>query len=61
MGIFDKFKSHGQNKDKQKKMSDTVERQVNKRTGNKYEDQVDAAQQQVEGRLGMDRDRPDQQ
>lgn len=65
MGIFDRFKSHGQHKDKgtdkREQMSDTVERQANERTGNKYEDQIDAAQQQAEGRLGMDRDRPDQQ
>ncbi|MFE6285915.1 antitoxin [Streptomyces sp. NPDC057877] len=61
MGIFDRFKSHGQGKEKQQKMSDTVERQANEKTGGKYEDQIDTAQQQVEGRLGMDRDRPDQQ
>ena len=41
-------------------MSDAAERKANERTGNKYESQVDDAQQRIEGQLGMDRDRPDQ-
>ncbi|WLW54465.1 antitoxin [Streptomyces sp. YU58] len=59
MGIFDKLKNQmkgGKGKD----MSDAAERKVNERTGNKYESQVDDAQQRVEGQLGMDRDRPPQ-
>ncbi|MEU1053333.1 antitoxin [Streptomyces sp. NPDC005876] len=64
MGIFDKVKSMaGKDKEKSRKLSDTAERQVNQRTGGKYEKQVDAAQQQAEGRLGMGHrqggDRPD--
>ncbi|MFI9152749.1 antitoxin [Streptomyces sp. NPDC053367] len=55
MGIFDRFKSHA-SRDKAKGMSDAAEKQVNERTGNKYESQVDAAQRQAERRLGMDRD-----
>ncbi|MGX1131191.1 hypothetical protein RKD49_003381 [Streptomyces glaucescens] len=61
MGIFDRFKSHQASRDKAKQASDAAERKVNERTGNKYEGQVDQAQQRVEGQLGMDRDRPDQQ
>lgn len=60
MGIFDRFKSNRQMQDKAKDMSDAAERKVNERTGNKYENQVDEAQQRVEGQLGMDRDRPEQ-
>jgi hypothetical protein len=60
MGIFDRFKSNRQLQDKAKDMSDAAERKANERTGNKYEGQVDDAQQRIEGRLGMDRDRPDQ-
>jgi hypothetical protein len=60
MGIFDRFKSNRQTQDKSKDMSDTAERKVNDRTGNKYEGQVDDAQQKIEGSLGMDRDRPEQ-
>ncbi|WP_406170097.1 antitoxin [Streptomyces sp. NBC_00996] len=59
MGIFDRFKSrHGQ--DKAKQMSDAAEQDVNKKTGNKYTDRVDDAQQKIEGAMGMDRDRPEQ-
>jgi hypothetical protein len=57
MGIFDRFKSHG--RDKGPKMSDTAEREINKRTGDKYTEQVDKAQQQAEDRMGMRRDDPD--
>ncbi|MHA5049536.1 Rv0909 family putative TA system antitoxin [Streptomyces sp. SD15] len=57
MGIFDKFKSHA--KSKGKNMSDAAERETNERTGGKYTDKVDDAQQKVEGAMGMDRDRPD--
>ncbi|CAM5322148.1 antitoxin [Streptomyces fumanus] len=64
MGILDKMKSMaGKDKEKSRKLSDTAERQVNQRTGGKYEKQVDTAQQQAEDRLGMGRgrggDRPD--
>ncbi|MFJ4686397.1 antitoxin [Streptomyces sp. NPDC091377] len=58
MGIFDRFKSHGQ--DKTKSMSDAAEKKVNEKTGNKYESQVDDAQQKAEGALGVDRERPEQ-
>jgi hypothetical protein len=43
-------------------MSDAGEREINEKTGNKYTDQVDDAQQRIEGAMGMDReptDRPD--
>ena len=60
MGIFDRFKSNRQMQDKAKDMSDAAERKVNERTGNKYENQVDDAQQRIEGQLGMDRDKPEQ-
>ncbi|MCD9875540.1 antitoxin [Streptomyces guryensis] len=60
MGIFDRFKSNRQMQDKAKDMSDAAERKVNERTGDKYENQVDEAQQRIEGQLGMDRDRPEQ-
>jgi hypothetical protein len=60
MGIFDRFKSNRQMQDKTKDMSDMAERKANDRTGNKYESQVDDAQQRIEGSLGMDRDRPEQ-
>jgi hypothetical protein len=55
MGIFDKIKemAHGS---KGKEMSDTAEREANKRTGDKYTGQVDQAQQQMEERLGIDDD-----
>jgi hypothetical protein len=58
MGIFDRFKSQAQNKGKD--MSDTAEKDVNEKTGGKYESQVDQAQQKIEGRMGMDRDRPEE-
>ncbi|MFF8973246.1 antitoxin [Streptomyces sp. NPDC014995] len=57
MGIFDRFRHQG--RDKAKHMSDAAEKKANERTGNKYESQVDSAQQQAERRLGMDEDRPD--
>ncbi|MEU1029625.1 Rv0909 family putative TA system antitoxin [Streptomyces mirabilis] len=60
MGIFDRFKD--QAKSKRKDMSDAGEREINETTGNKYTDQVDDAQQKIEGAMGMDReptDRPD--
>ncbi|SBT94781.1 MT0933-like antitoxin protein [Streptomyces sp. DI166] len=60
MGIFDKFKSNRGMQDKAKDMSDTAEKKVNEKTGNKYESQVDDAQRRGEGALGMDRDRPEQ-
>lgn len=60
MGIFDRFKSNRHAQDKGKQMSDAAEKKANERTGNKYENQVDDAQQRIEGQLGMDRDRPEQ-
>ncbi|CAL9548475.1 hypothetical protein SUDANB145_04373 [Streptomyces sp. enrichment culture] len=64
MGFLDKVKSMaGKDKDRSRKMSDAAEKQVNKRTGGKYEKQVDAAQRQAESRLGMGRrggGKPDQ-
>jgi hypothetical protein len=57
MGILDKMKSMaGKDKDRSRKMSDAAERQVNQRTGGKHEKQVDAAQQQAEGKLGLGRE-----
>ncbi|WP_435615639.1 antitoxin [Streptomyces coelicoflavus] len=57
MGILDKMKSMaGKDKDKSRKVSDAAERQINQRTGGKYEKQVDAAQQQAEDKLGFGRD-----
>ncbi|MFJ7078361.1 antitoxin [Streptomyces sp. NPDC098781] len=60
MGIFDRFKNR-QAQQKAQDMSDAAERQVNERTGNKYESQVDQAQQRMERQAGMDRDKPEQQ
>ena len=60
MGIFDRFKSNRQAHDKAGGMSDAAERKVNEKTGNKYESQVDDAQQRIESQAGMDRDKPDQ-
>ncbi|MEV7420313.1 antitoxin [Streptomyces sp. NPDC089919] len=54
MGIFDKAREMLGGKGKQ--MSDAVEQEVNERTGNKYADQVDKAQQEAERRLGIDDD-----
>lgn len=59
MGIFDKLKSQMKG-NKAQDMSDTAEREVNEKTGNRYAKQVDDAQQRIEGQLGMDRDRPDE-
>jgi hypothetical protein len=59
MGIFDRFK--GQGRDKAKDMSDAAEKKANERTGNKYESQVDSAQQQLHRRAGMDEERPPEQ
>ncbi|MDH6220555.1 antitoxin [Streptomyces pseudovenezuelae] len=60
MGILDRFRSNRQAQDKAKDMSDMAEKKVNEKTGNKYEGQVDQAQQKAEGALGMDRDKPEQ-
>ncbi|MFF3376460.1 antitoxin [Streptomyces sp. NPDC002680] len=63
MGIFDKIKEQMRGKAGQN-ASDTAEKRINEKTGNKYTSQVDDAQQRVEGTIGMDRDRdrdrPDQ-
>ncbi|MBT2480557.1 antitoxin [Streptomyces sp. ISL-94] len=57
MGIFDKAKEMLQGHGKQaKQASDAAERQANQRTGDKYTDQVDQAQQQMERRMGIDDD-----
>ncbi|GAA1426439.1 antitoxin [Streptomyces sp. SBST2-5] len=61
MGIFDKLKGNKAARQKAHQGSDAAEKQINERTGGKYEKQVDTGQQQAEERLGMDRDRPDQQ
>lgn len=55
MGIFDKFKGHGRHR--AGKGSDSPEQRTGEKTGGRYEEQIDAAQQRVEGSLGMDRDR----
>lgn len=54
MGIFDRFKD--QAKAKSKDISDNLEQEANEKTGNKYADQIDKAQQQAEQRLGIDDD-----
>lgn len=54
MGIFDRFRD--QAKAKAKEMSDQVEQEANERTGGKYSDKVDDAQQQMEQKLGIDED-----
>ncbi|MDO0933765.1 antitoxin [Streptomyces sp. DG2A-72] len=59
MGIFEKLRNQVKG-DKAKDMSDTAEQKVNEKTGNKYESQVDQAQQRAEGAMGMDRDKPEQ-
>ncbi|MFE9442424.1 Rv0909 family putative TA system antitoxin [Streptomyces sp. NPDC006602] len=59
MGILDRFKNQAKGR-KGKDMSDAAERKANEKTGNKYESQVDDAQQRMEGQLGMDRDRREQ-
>ncbi|POX57119.1 hypothetical protein C3489_02410 [Streptomyces sp. Ru71] len=61
MGLLDRFRQNKQAQDKAKQMSDAGEKMVNDKTGGKYESQVDAAQRQAEERLGMNRERPDQQ
>jgi hypothetical protein len=61
MGILDRLKSAAQSSKGRKtsgKMSDQAERRIDDRTGGKYTDQVDKAQQQMEDRLGMKRDEP---
>ncbi|TXS76513.1 MULTISPECIES: antitoxin [unclassified Streptomyces] len=57
MGIFDRFKDHARSKGKG--MSDNAERDVNKRTGDKYTGQADDAQQRIEGATGLGGDRPE--
>ncbi|MGY1498376.1 Rv0909 family putative TA system antitoxin [Streptomyces sp. QTS52] len=61
MGILDKFKDQMRGRSGQK-VSDTAEKKVNEKTGDKYTSQVDDAQQRIEGSMGMarDRDRPEQ-
>ncbi|MBA2806733.1 antitoxin [Streptomyces sp. KM273126] len=57
MGIFDRFKNRA-HQDKAKEASDAAERKINERTGDRYADQVDQAQQRVEGSMGIRRDEP---
>ena len=52
MGLLDRFKSNKAMQDKAKGMSDTAEKMINEKTGNKYESQVDQAQQKAEEALG---------
>ncbi|MFI5987882.1 Rv0909 family putative TA system antitoxin [Streptomyces sp. NPDC051555] len=52
MGVFDKFSD--QAKAKGKDISDSLEEEANEKTGNKYTDQIDKAQQQAEQGLGID-------
>ncbi|MFF4321063.1 Rv0909 family putative TA system antitoxin [Streptomyces sp. NPDC001568] len=54
MGIFDKFRD--QAKTKGRDISDNLEQEANEKTGNKYADRIDKAQQQAEQRLGIDDD-----
>ncbi|MGW6710426.1 Rv0909 family putative TA system antitoxin [Streptomyces sp. NPDC054956] len=54
MGIFDRFKDQG--KAKAKDISDNLEAEVNEKTGGKYADKVDQAQQAMEQQLGIDDD-----
>ncbi|MCP3760416.1 Rv0909 family putative TA system antitoxin [Streptomyces sp. NPDC056773] len=54
MGIFDRFKD--QAKTKAKDISDNVEAEANEKTGGKYSEQIDKAQQQMEDKLGIDDD-----
>jgi predicted outer membrane protein len=57
MGIFDKAKQMLQGHGKEaKQVSDAAERKINEKTGGKYTEQVDQAQQQVEKQLGIDDD-----
>ncbi|MFI1357234.1 antitoxin [Streptomyces sp. NPDC020898] len=56
MGILDKIKEQMRGKAGQN-ASDTAEKKINEKTGNKYTSQVDDAQQRAEGAFGMDRDR----
>ncbi|MET8982017.1 antitoxin [Streptomyces sp. NPDC004539] len=60
MGLLDRFKNNQAMQDKAKDMSDTAEKMINEKTGNKYESQVDQAQQKAEEALGIKRDEPDQ-
>lgn len=59
MGIFDKIKEQMRGKAGQN-ASDTAEKKVNERTGDKYTSQVDDAQQRLEGAIGMDREQREQ-
>ncbi|MBW5485450.1 antitoxin [Streptomyces bambusae] len=59
MGIFDKAKEmlhSSKGKQAGKQASDRLEQEVNERTGHKYTEQVDQAQQQMEQKLGIDDD-----
>lgn len=56
MGIFDKIREQMRGKAGQN-ASDTAEKKINEKTGDKYTSQVDDAQQRAEGAIGMDRDR----
>ncbi|WP_327315579.1 antitoxin [Streptomyces sp. NBC_01235] len=58
MGIFDRFKSNKAAQGKARDVSDVGEQKIDEKTGNRYESQVDSAQQQLHERLGTDEDRP---
>jgi len=60
MGLLDRFKNNQAMQDKAKDLSDTAEKMINEKTGNKYESQVDQVQQKAEEALGIQRDDPDQ-
>ncbi|MFI0981387.1 antitoxin [Streptomyces sp. NPDC021093] len=51
MGIFDKFKD--QARDKAKDITDAAGDEVDEKTGGKYADKVDKAQQKAEDVLGL--------
>ncbi|MEV5979254.1 antitoxin [Streptomyces sp. NPDC052114] len=57
MGIFDRFKDQAQ--DKAKDISNAAEEEINEKTGDKYADKVDKAQQQMHDRLGLGEDKPE--
>ncbi|MFF8608791.1 antitoxin [Streptomyces sp. NPDC015346] len=60
MGIMNKLKEMmGQHPDKTQQGIDRAGDMVDKRTGNKYADKVDQAQQQMKDRLGR-KDSPEQ-
>ncbi|MEV3857956.1 Rv0909 family putative TA system antitoxin [Streptomyces sp. NPDC050095] len=60
MGAFDKFKDQAQEKAGQ--ISDSLEEEINEKTGGKFADKVDKAQNTAEKAVGMNREqKPDEQ